>query len=123
MYSKSTTVSKATLQAALNKGGPLYLLVGNNTTDQIDHGSTVLWNGTGSIPSYTYSKCWLVPATTSQGVGSLLGDIIDALVDEGLTSVKFTVKNDTDDIITHAGTTAVFTFAQRSMDNWDEDVS
>ncbi|HHE46691.1 MAG TPA: hypothetical protein ENL08_03175 [Bacteroidetes bacterium] len=120
-YSKTTGISYSFMKSAYDDGYSLHLVCGNNTVDEIDDSNTELRAVTGTKPTYTYRKAWLVPRTTAEGHGATLKEMLDYMDEKGITEATYKVSNAGIDKITDMNTSSEFNIGVRNYDDWFED--
>ena len=120
-YSKTTGISYSFMKSAYNDGYSLHLVCGNNTVDKIEDSNTDLQAVTGTKPTYTYQKAWLVPRTTEEGQGATLKEMLDYMDEKSITEATYQVSNPGVDKITHLNTFSEFIIGVRRFNNWFEE--
>jgi len=119
-YSKTTTISYSLMRSAYDDGYSLHIFCGNNTNDKIQDSNTVLQTVTGSLPTYTYRKAWLVPRTKPDGQGATLKEMLEYMDSHGITQATYKVSNPDVDKIVQVKTGAEFITGVQSYNDWSE---
>jgi hypothetical protein len=120
-YSKTTTITYSFMKSAYDNGYSLHIFCGNNNNDKIQDTGTVMQAVTGSLPTYTYRKAWLVPRTEVDGQGATLEEMLEYMKLHSLTQATYKVSNPSVDKIVHVKTGAEFITGVQSYNNWIED--